>query len=86
MRLKFWEAKDISWDGVWYRIVMRIAHKYHWHYMPPLPVIDYNIVRLKCEWCCIHSSKPSTYDGLEKAAREQKYLTGNKTINLNEMD
>jgi hypothetical protein len=35
--------------GYFYRLVMRIAHRYHWHYAPPLyPEGD---TMLWCEWC-----------------------------------
>lgn len=52
MRLKFWEVNDVSWDGVWYRLIMRIAHKYHWHYAPPQPIIrEGSKIHLWCQWC-----------------------------------
>jgi len=35
--------------GFLYRFIMRIAHKYNWHYAPPIyPEYD---VQLWCKWC-----------------------------------
>ena len=35
--------------GTCYRFIMRLAHKYHWHYAPPLyPDGD---TQLWCRWC-----------------------------------
>lgn len=35
--------------GKMYRLVMRIAHKYNWHYAPPIyPDED---TQLWCKWC-----------------------------------
>ena len=35
--------------GFFYRLIMRIAHRYHWHYAPPIyPVGD---TQLWCKWC-----------------------------------
>jgi hypothetical protein len=32
-----------------YRLVMKIAHRYHWHYAPPIyPEGD---THLWCQWC-----------------------------------
>lgn len=36
-------------SGELYRFVMKVAHKYHWHYAPPIyPEGD---VHLWCKWC-----------------------------------
>ena len=64
-RLKFWEPKDLSWDGVLYRIIMRIAHKYDWHYMPPYPEIEFcygTSPRLWCQWCGISTPEVKATD------------------------
>lgn len=35
--------------GTLYRLLMRIAHRYHWHYAPPCyPDGD---TQLWCQWC-----------------------------------
>ncbi|MHA1867545.1 MAG: hypothetical protein ACTSXD_05715 [Candidatus Heimdallarchaeaceae archaeon] len=35
--------------GVFYRLIMKIAHRYHWHYAPPsYPDGD---TQLWCKWC-----------------------------------
>ena len=39
----------MSLRGSWYRMVMRLAHKFHWHYAPPIyPEGD---TMLWCQWC-----------------------------------
>lgn len=36
-------------DGFFYRLIMRIAHRFHWHYAPPIyPDGD---TQLWCRWC-----------------------------------
>jgi len=35
--------------GRLYRLIMKVAHKYHWHYAPPIyPEGD---MQLWCKWC-----------------------------------
>jgi len=35
--------------GFFYRLVMRVAHRFNWHYAPPIyPEHD---VQLWCKWC-----------------------------------
>lgn len=37
----------LYWKG--YRLVMRVAHRFHWHYAPPIyPDGD---TMLWCQWC-----------------------------------
>ena len=39
----------MSWRGSLYRLVMRVAHRYNWHYAPPIhPEGD---TQLWCKWC-----------------------------------
>ena len=39
----------IMWRGYLYRLTMKIAHKYNWHYAPPIyPEGD---TQLWCKWC-----------------------------------
>lgn len=39
----------INCHGYLYRLVMRIAHKFNWHYAPPIyPEGD---TQLLCKWC-----------------------------------
>ena len=35
--------------GYFYRAIMRIAHRYNWHYAPP--IYPENDVQLWCKWC-----------------------------------
>jgi len=36
-------------NGYFYRLIMRIAHKFNWHYAPPIyPEGD---TQLWCQWC-----------------------------------
>lgn len=58
--------------GYFYRLIMRIAHRYHWHYAPPIyPNGD---TQLWCKWCgfrqtikrkthCIQSLDSTAKDG-----------------------
>lgn len=50
-RRSFWIGvkRFIMWRGYLYRIIMRIAHKFNWHYAPPIyPDGD---TQLWCKWC-----------------------------------
>jgi hypothetical protein len=42
-----------------YRHVMKLAHRFNWHYAPPLPLIapDYT-TQLWCQWCGMRYTKP----------------------------
>ena len=46
--------------GFFYRLVMRVAHRYNWHYAPP--IYPENDVQLWCKWCgfrqTIHKGPP----------------------------
>jgi hypothetical protein len=35
----------------WYRAVMKIAHRFNWHYAPPCPQIEPGETRYWCHWC-----------------------------------
>lgn len=35
--------------GKLYRFVMKMAHKYNWHYAPP--IYPENDIQLWCKWC-----------------------------------
>lgn len=35
--------------GYFYRLIMKVAHKFNWHYAPPL--YPDGATRLWCEWC-----------------------------------
>ena len=50
-RHSFWVGvkRFVMWRGYVYRITMRIAHKFNWHYAPPIyPDGD---TQLWCKWC-----------------------------------
>ncbi len=50
-RRSFWVGvkRIVMWDGYLYRLTMRIAHKFNWHYAPPIyPDGD---TQLWCKWC-----------------------------------
>ena len=48
--------------GWFYRKIMRLAHRYHWHYAPPFyPEGD---TELWCQWC-----------GFRQTIKRQKYET-----------
>ena len=55
--------------GAIYRSVMRIAHRFDWHYAPPIyPDGD---TQLRCHWCGFHQTvKRASFP-------DMKYGTGN---------
>lgn len=34
----------------WYRVIMRVMHRFNLCYLRPLPVID-DKIRHRCDWC-----------------------------------
>ena len=46
--------------GYLYRAVMKVAHRFNWHYAPP--IYPENDVQLWCKWCgfrqTIHKGEP----------------------------
>ena len=34
-----------------YRPIMKFAHRFNWHYMRPMPIIEKDRQRIWCEWC-----------------------------------
>jgi len=70
--------------GYLYRVVMKIAHRFHWHYAPPIyPDGD---MQLWCKWCglrytrrCVSRPSDNTYDKMGNAEFEtlpQEMKTG----------
>ena len=54
-------------NGRVYRLVMRIAHHYNWHYAPPIfPEGD---TQLWCQWCGFRMTLPRK-TGKEKSISE----------------
>lgn len=60
-----WTVMSIR-RGMFYRLAMKLAHKYNWHYAPPIyPEGD---TQLWCQWCgfrqtvkrCGEMTKPTT--------------------------
>ena len=43
------EFFDYKIRGGLYRLVMKVAHKYNWHYAPP--VYPDGDIQLWCKWC-----------------------------------
>jgi hypothetical protein len=39
----------IKFYGFFYRIIMIVSHKYHWHHAPP--VFPNGDIQLWCKWC-----------------------------------
>lgn len=50
--------RDVAWRGCLYRLTMRIAHKFNWHYAPPAPpvYIDNDTDELWCKWCGLRAT------------------------------
>ncbi len=36
---------------IFYRPIMKLAHRFNWHYMRPMPIIEPNRQQIWCEWC-----------------------------------
>ena len=52
--------------GLTYRVAMRIAHRYHWHYTPPIPQIERGKIHLWCKWCGFRASVPDMNDPMNQ--------------------
>lgn len=53
-----WEAIRVMgfWYWLWcrtgaYRGFMRLAHRFNWHHMEPMPIIEVNHQDIWCQWC-----------------------------------
>jgi hypothetical protein len=42
--------------GFFYRLIMRVAHRFNWHYAPP--IYPENDVQLWCKWCGFRMTLP----------------------------
>jgi hypothetical protein len=56
--VRWTRVRDLRWYmvpgyGVTYRSVMRFAHRFNWHYMPPGYPIEGDIIR-RCSWCGVY--------------------------------
>lgn len=47
-----------------YQLVMKIAHRYHWHYAPPIYIEG--DTHLWCEWCGFRMTLPRVRFKLDK--------------------
>jgi hypothetical protein len=50
-----------QWNPYWhlYRLVMRIAHLFNWHYAPPTHgIMPGNDTQLWCQWCGMRYTVP----------------------------
>lgn len=47
--------------GKLYRIIMKIAHRFNWHYTPPMHL--YGDIFLLCKWCGFFGRKIPPKDG-----------------------
>jgi hypothetical protein len=43
--------------GYFYRLLMRLSHRFNWHHMKPNPHLEHGKVHLWCHWCGIRSVK-----------------------------
>jgi len=60
----------VMWRGYVYRATMRIAHKFNWHYAPPIHLGDNT--QLWCQWCGFRQTiKEKTPEELDKEACER---------------
>lgn len=43
-----------------YRALMRLAHRFHWHYAPPIgPLMPGGEMQLWCKWCGFRMNLPN---------------------------
>lgn len=42
--------------GYLYRIVMKLSHKFNWHYMKPSPHLERGKIHLWCHWCGVRGT------------------------------
>lgn len=71
----------VMWRGYMYRLVMRISHKFNWHYAPPsYPDGD---THLWCQWCgfrqTVHRVRKTNRSGIIEPFVCEKY-TDNGTL------
>ena len=43
--------------GYFYRLLMRLSHRFNWHHMKPNPHLEHGKIHLWCYWCGIRSVK-----------------------------
>jgi hypothetical protein len=43
--------------GYFYRLLMRLSHRFNWHHMKPNPHLEHGKIHLWCHWCGIRSVK-----------------------------
>jgi len=57
-----------QWNPYWhgYRLVMRIAHRFHWHYMPVSGPMEDGTTMLWCHWCGARYVVPKTSSPLRR--------------------
>lgn len=41
----------VIWARTGYRPLMRLAHRFNWHHMRRMPIIEPNRQQVWCEWC-----------------------------------
>ena len=62
--------------GLLYRVIMRIAHKYNWHYAPP--IYPEGNTQLWCKWCGFRETIKycDKIDGIKGVLRKREELEG----------
>jgi len=56
--------------GFFYRLIMRFAHKFNWHYAPPIyPEGD---TQLWCKWCGFRQTIKRANQPLEPTQRAER--------------
>lgn len=68
--------------GFFYRLIMRLAHKFNWHYAPVIgPLFDSTIYQYWCKWCGLRMDFKRDVDVAEELFLKLKEPT--KWQNLN---
>lgn len=58
--------------GYFYRLLMRLSHRFNWHHMKPNPYLEHGKIHLWCHWCGIRSVKTNIEEVISVRKARQK--------------
>ena len=58
--------------GYFYRLLMRLSHRFNWHHMKPNPNLEYGKIHLWCHWCGIRSVKTNIEEVISLRKEQEK--------------
>jgi hypothetical protein len=56
--LRFNPFDWVSWYSLGYRTIMKIAHRYNWHYAPTHGPFEDGSTQKWCQWCGLRQTTP----------------------------